>query len=184
MATKVLINLFHPTFKHSRGNKVLADAVSNLPDVTFRHVDSEYDGMKLDVPKEQKLLADHQVIVIQHPVMWYSVPPMLKTWYDQVFLRGWAYPAAESKLAGKTFQLAVTTGSPSDAYRSGGINGFTVSEFLRPQQQTALLCGMNFVPIFATQGVIPVAWGGISDADLAEQAKRYAELVVRHTQSS
>lgn len=184
---KILVNLFHPNFSHSRGNRALFEAVHDVPGVTCRDLYAEYAssaGFQVDVAKEQALLEQHDVVVFQHPVMWYNVPPLLKAWQEQVLLRDWAYPPGKGdRLQGKTYLAAVTTGSPADAYRAGGTNGFSVGEFLRAEQAIAGLCGMHYLPVFITYGVIPVAWGGIGDLELAERADSYRSLLLGLSES-
>ena len=40
-------------------------------------------------------------IVLQHPLYWYSVPGLLKHWFDKVLARGFAYGAGGRELVGK-----------------------------------------------------------------------------------
>ena len=171
---RILLNLFHPNFAHSRGNRALADEAGKLDRLTFRNLCQEYPDLKIDVKKEQSLLLEHDLIVFQHPIRWYSGPALLKEWQDQVLQYGFAYPPGSGdKLKGKLWLSAVTTGGPADAYRSGGRNNYTMSELLRPFQQTANLCGMIWLPPFVVHSVLPVKMGGISDEELGRRAEEY-----------
>lgn len=175
---RILLNLFHPTFAHSRGGKALAEAARQLPNLTFRDMYQEYPDFKIDAKKEQALLLEHDLIVFQHPVRWYSGPALLKEWQDQVLQCGFAYPpGVGDKMNGKYWLTAVTTGGPQDAYRSGGSNNFTISELLRPFQQTATFCGMTWLPPFVVHSVLPVTMGGSSDEELARRAEEYRVLL-------
>lgn len=175
---RILLNLFHPTYAHSRGGKALAEAARQLPNLTFRNVCQEYPDLKIDVKQEQKLLLEHDLIVFQHPVRWYSGPALLKEWLDQVLQYGFAYPpGAGDQLKGKLWLSAVTTGGPQEAYRSGGRNNFTMSELLRPFQQTATLCGMKWLSPFVVHSVLPVTMGGIGDEELVRRAEEYRVLL-------
>ncbi len=175
---RILLNLFHPTFAHSRGGKALAEAAQQLPNLTFRNLCQEYPDLKIDVKQEQELLLEHDLIVFQHPVRWYSGPALLKEWQDQVLQYGFAYPpGVGEQLKGKLWLSAVTTGGPQDAYRSGGRNNFTMSELLRPFQQTATLCGLTWLPPFVVHRVLPLTMGGISDEELGKRAEEYRLLL-------
>lgn len=175
---RILLNLFHPTFGQSRGNRALAEEARKLANVTFRNLCQEYPDLKIDVKKEQQLLLEHDLIVFQHPVRWYSGPALLKEWQDQVLQYGFAYPpGVGDKLKGKCWLSAVTTGGPQDAYRSGGRNNFTMSELLRPFQQTATLCGLTWLSPFVVHSVLPVTMGGISDEELGKRAEEYRILL-------
>jgi len=175
---RILLNLFHPNFEHSRGNRALAEQAKKLPNLTFRNLCQEYPDLKIDVTKEQALLLEHDLIVFQHPVRWYSGPALLKEWQDQVLQYGFAYPpGAGDQLKGKLWLSAVTTGGPQDAYRSGGRNNYTMSELLRPFQQTATLCGLIWLPPFVVHSVLPVSMQGISDDELGRRAEEYRVLL-------
>ena len=175
---RILLNLFHPTFEQSRGNRALAEEARKLANVTFRNVCQEYPDLKIDVKQEQKLLLEHDLIVFQHPVRWYSGPALLKEWQDQVLQCGFAYPPGiGNKLNGKYWLTAITTGGAQDAYRSGGSNNYTISELLRPFQQTANFCGMKWLSPFVVHSVLPVTMGGISDEELGKRAEEYRALL-------
>lgn len=90
-------------------------------------------------------------------------------WINEVLAFGYAY-GAKSALAGKKCLHVVTTGSPSSYYSSGARNNFSLSEILRPQQQTALYCGMEWLPVFALQGMLNSGTGKpITDEELEKK---------------
>ena len=55
-------------------------------------------------------------------------------------------------LHGKVFLCAITAGGAEAAYRAEGYNHFTIRELLQPLEQTAMLCGMTYLPPFALFG--------------------------------
>lgn len=171
---KILWNLFHENIEGSRGNKALAAVATELSAVTFRNLYQLYPDFKLDVEKEQQLLTEHDLVVFQHPFYWYSTPSLMKEWEDKVLTYGFAYPPKEGKaLHGKKWLSVITTGGPEWSYRSGGYNNFTISELLRPIQQTAYLCGMDWLPPFMVHGVIPGDYEGITatlDSEIVSKA--------------
>lgn len=174
----ILLNLFHPNIEHSRGNRRLIEKVRQISNLTCRNLYQEYPDFKIDVKKEQQLLLDHDLIVFQHPIRWYSGPALLKEWQDQVLQYGFAYPpGVGDQLKGKFWLSAVTTGGPQDAYRSGGRNNYTMSELLRPFQQTAQLCGLTWLPLFVIHSVLPVSMNGISDEEISKRAEEYFTLL-------
>ena len=126
--------------------KVIAPRVSAiraLPDVAIRHLEALYPDGRIDVAAEQAAAAAAERIVFQFPFYWYSVPPLLKRWMDDVFAFGWAYGPGGTKLRGKTLQPVLTTGGAETAYRPGGYNLYPVRELLRPLEVTANLMGMT-----------------------------------------
>lgn len=149
----VLILFAHPTIQKSRINRVLIEAVRNLPGVTFRDLYEEYPDQMIDVKKEQELLLTHDTVVFQHPFYWYSTPAILKEWMDLTLEYGFAYGEGGTALRGKNWVHAITTGGDEAAYSGRGSNRFTIEEFMRPLEQSAALCGMKFLPPFLTHAV-------------------------------
>lgn len=148
----VLILFAHPALQRSRVQRALVQSIRGLEGVLFHDLYEAYPDLDIDVKAEQRLLAEHHVIVLQHPFYWYSTPAILKEWQDLVLEHGWAYGAEGKALRGKTLLSAISTGGRQEAYRSGGYNRFTVRELLAPIEQTARLCGMEYLPPFVVHG--------------------------------
>ena len=113
-----------------------------------------YPNFHVNIAREQALLLEHDVIIFQHPFYWYSSPAILKQWQDLVLEYGFAYGRDGTRLNGKLFLTAISTGGPSSAYQRSGYNYFTVRELLAPFEQTARLCGMTYLPPFVVPGVL------------------------------
>lgn len=178
---KILVNVFHPDLEQSRGNSKLLKALEGLENVTIRDVYTVYPDFAIDVPAEQQLLREHDVIVFQHPFYWYSCPSLMKEWIDRVLEQGFAFPpGVGDEMNGKTWLTAMTSGGSEQAYRIGGFNAYTISELLRPFQRTAELCGMTWLPPFVVHGVLPEGIAGyknITDEELAAKAHEYRTLL-------
>ena len=120
--SKVLLVVAHPDLSQSKANAALVDAVRDLPHVTVHDLYATYPDFQIDVKAEQALLAEHDVIVFQHPVFWYNTTPLFKQWQDKVLTLGWAFTidGSASQLAGKKAVVAVTAGVPADYYTPEG----------------------------------------------------------------
>jgi glutathione-regulated potassium-efflux system ancillary protein KefG len=149
---RILVLFAHPALQKSRVNVRLLAAIRELDGITVHDLYEEYPTFEIDVAREQQLLVEHDVIVLQHPFYWYNCPALLKEWLDLVLEHGFAYGPGGTKLAGKSLLSAITTGGPEDAYSRTGHNHFTLRELLAPFEQTARLCGMNWLPPFAIHG--------------------------------
>ncbi|MBD2068401.1 NAD(P)H-dependent oxidoreductase [Leptolyngbya sp. FACHB-671] len=177
---KVLVILAHPNFAESRGNKALVEAVQEIPSVKIHYLYERYPNWQIDVQVEQELLRSHDLIVLQHPLQWYSVPPLLKKWMDDVLTYGFAYGEAGTALKGKELMPVVTAGGLSEMYVAGGAVNFTMSELLRPIQQTANFCGMSYKTPFVVHGFLPKELeipGTISDEQLLQASNWYKQLL-------
>lgn len=169
---RVLVLFAHPRLERSRTNRALLKALPASDRITFRDLYELYPDMQVDVRAEQDLLAAHDVVVLHHPLYWYSVPPLLKQYIDLVYAFGWAYGPGGTALKGRTQFHVVTTGGGADAYSSAGFHGHTLQEFLLPLKRTATLCGMHWAPPFAVQGTHRV-----DDSELERIAQRYGRLL-------
>jgi glutathione-regulated potassium-efflux system ancillary protein KefG len=171
-SNRILVLFAHPAFHKSRVNKVLVEHIRNLPGVTFHDLYEAYPEFDITVKAEQDLLVAHDVIVFHHPFFWYSTPAILKEWQDLVLEHGWAYGREGTALRGKTMFSVVTTGGREEAYRRDGYNRFTMLELLAPIEQTAHLCGMEFLPPFVVHGTLRMAPG-----DMEAHGEDYRRLL-------
>lgn len=145
---KVLILFAHPAQARSEVNVHMARVAEWVPGVTLVDLYAEYPAFDIDIDSEQARLRDHDVVIFQHPLYWYSTPAILKEWQDLVLEYGFAYGTGGTALHGKTFLSALTAGGHIDAYHAEGRNHFTLRQLLTPLEQTANLCGMTWLPPF------------------------------------
>ena len=144
-----------------------------MPLVHVHDLYEEYPTLGIDVRREQALCMEHDVLVMQHPFYWYSVPAILKEWMDLVLDHGWAYGKDGHALRGKLMFNAVSTGGGDDAYRREGYNRFTMRELLSPLDQTARLCGMTYLAPFVVHGALRIG----SDGAAASHVAAYRRLL-------
>ena len=173
MPRRVLILFAHPVLERSRVNRRLVEAVTGLDDVTVHDLYETYPTMVIDVRREQALLLEHDVVVVQHPFYWYSTPAVLKEWQDLVLEHGWAYGHGGTRLHGKILMNALTAGGPATSYQRSGYNRFTVRELLAPWDQTAYLCGMRYLAPF----VVHAALGLSTDIEVAPYSDAYRRII-------
>lgn len=146
---RVLVLFAHPGQQHSVINRDLALAAQNVTDVTVVDLYHRYPQFRIDIDREQEQLLDHDAVVLQFPIYWYSTPALLKEWQDLVLEFGFAYGPGGDKLKDKLFFPVVTAGGPEDAYQAGGRNNYSLRRLLAPLEQTATLCRMRYVPPLA-----------------------------------
>ena len=163
----------HPDWNESRVNRRLlevAQAVSatpGAPRIDIQDLYASYPDYCIDVPAEQARVAAAQLIVLMHPIQWYAMPALQKLWLDDVLTYGWAYGAVSSgtgdnaaapanapgtALRGKDLWLVATTGGQEESYHPESYNRYHFDAFLPPYEQTAVLCGMRFLPPLVLHG--------------------------------
>jgi putative NADPH-quinone reductase len=165
---RILILFAHPAQERSEVNRPLAEAARGMPGVELLDLYAEYPTLAIGVDREQARLLTHEVLIFLHPLYWYSTPAILKEWQDLVLEHGFAYGTGDTALRGKIFFNALTAGGPEPAYCAQGYNHFTIRELLRPLEQTALLCGMVYLPPFALFGARAAVEEGRLEAHVAD----------------
>ncbi len=172
----ILVIAAHPQMEHSRATRALMEAAAHLDParVHVRDLYALYPDYLIDVAAEQALLTQARALVWLHPVHWYSMPPLLKLWLDEVFSFGWAYGPGGRALVGKDLWLVASTGGPETSYRPDGYNRYFFDAFLHPYEQTAALVGMRWLP--------PLVLHGAHTAG-AEQLQTHCELLVQRLRS-
>jgi putative NADPH-quinone reductase len=174
---KVLVLHAHPRPDRSEINVVLAEAARRVEGVTVVDLYAEYPTFEIDVDREQQRLLDHDVIIFQHPVYWYSSPAILKEWQDLVLEYGFAYGADGAALEGKILLNAVTCGARREVYSRDGGYQHELREFFAPFEQTALLCRMRYLPPFSLFAAGHAADEGRLDGHAADYRRLLEALV-------
>ena len=152
----ILVLAAHPQLEHSRVTRTLMRAAARAPGgvsrIEVRDLYALYPDYWIDTAAEQAALAAARLVVWLHPVHWYSMPPLMKLWLDEVFAFGWAYGPGGQALRGKDLWLVASTGGPASSYRPDGYNRYFFDAFLHPSEQTAALAGMRWLPPLVLHG--------------------------------
>ena len=164
----IVILYAHPYPDRSRANRALLRSVEDLPYVSLRSLYDLYPDFAIDVQAEQRALADASAVVLQHPMYWYSVPGLLKLWFDKVLARGWAYGDGGDALAGKRCLWVTTTGAPESGFSPEGMHGHTFQAFVPAIEQTVRFCKMRWEEPLVLHGAHRV-----DDERIAELARSY-----------
>ncbi|MBK1660942.1 glutathione-regulated potassium-efflux system oxidoreductase KefF [Paracraurococcus ruber] len=173
MPQRILLILAHPAQRRSRVNAALRAAAAELEGTTLHDLYEAYPDFMIDVDREQALLLEHDTVVFQHPLYWYSCPAILKEWLDLVLEHGFAYGRAGTKLSGKGWMTAISTGGTGHAYSPDGLNRHSIHDFLRPFEATARLCHMRWHPPFVVHGTHL-----LDGAALARQGAAYRQRLL------
>jgi glutathione-regulated potassium-efflux system ancillary protein KefG len=171
--SRILILFAHPALEKSRVHGALLRHLPRRDQITLHDLYEEYPDFDIDVEREKSLLLDHDLVILQHPLFWYSTPPLLKQWEDLVLEHGWAYGRGGTALRGKRWMHVISAGGREAAYQHEGHNRFTIGELLAPLSQTARLCGMAWIPPFIIHGTHK-----LDDGQIADAAAQYARLLV------
>ena len=174
--TRSLVILAHPNMGQSRINRRWAEAIRAATDITLHDLCACYPDGQIDGEAERQLVTDHDRIVLQFPLTWYSCPPVLSVWQAEIMKRGWAYGPGGRALRLKTLGIAFSTGSNGRDYQPDGRYGRTLEEVTVPFELMAVHTGMHYLPPFTLTGAREC-----DDATLAASAQAYLDHI-RHAE--
>ena len=143
----ILIVSGHTYLNNSVANKkILQELSKRLPNAEIDYLSELYSDYKIDVEQEQNKLLKADIIVLQYPVFWYSMPSLLEKWMEETFKHGFSHGSTGDKLKGKKVIISLTTGAPEEVYEN-------IDEFLNPIKASCKLCQMEYVGSIVTYGV-------------------------------
>ncbi|HZP55274.1 MAG TPA: NAD(P)H-dependent oxidoreductase [Candidatus Saccharimonadales bacterium] len=129
-----------------------------------------------DIGGEIQKVRAADFILFVAPVWWFSVPAILKGWFDRVLAMGVAWDGGRiyerGLLRGKQAMLIVSAGGPVEYYQINGRHKATPLQILHPiNHGTLAFCGLNVHEPFIALGVL-----GMSDD---ERTKTLGDLQFR-----
>lgn len=177
----ILIISGHTDLAASVANRTILETLGErLPEAEIVKLDELYPDFKIDVENEQRRLLRADIIVLQFPVFWYSVPSILERWMEETFRHGFSHGSTGDKLKDKKLVLSFTTGAPEEMYSHDGPMGYTIDEFLPCYKATCRLTQMEYCGYVYTGGV---SYGNRTSLELVEQQKvmsmKHAERLIR-----
>lgn len=172
--SKTLVIVAHPNLDTSVINSRWMQELAKYPErYTIHDLYKEYPDGQLDVEQEQRRIEAHGNLVLQFPIYWFSSPPLLKKWLDEVLTYGWAYGSQGDKLTDRKLALAVTAGVDKDDYHADGKYGYTLEQILLPFQMTADYCKADYKSFFAFYGTEK----GTTSSEVAANAEEYIRFL-------
>ena len=130
-----------------------------------------------DIKAEQDKLRWCNTLILQFPLWWFSVPAIMKGWFDRVFTTGFAYGDGKwydnGGLKGRRAMLSLTTGGPEATYTNDGINGDITNVLFNINHGVLFFVGFQVLPPF-------IAWAParVSDEQRAEYLKQYRQRLL------
>jgi glutathione-regulated potassium-efflux system ancillary protein KefG len=170
---KLIVYYAHPGQRHSHANAAMFAQAREIEGITLVDLYAEYPRFDISIDREQRRLLNHDVILFQFPMFWYSTPSLLKEWQDLVLEHGFAYGADGEHLRGKYMMLAVTAAGDSEAYTDKGYQHYPIRTFLTPLERTARLCHMEFIAPYVLYGSLRAP----DDGRLSSHVAGYRQLL-------
>lgn len=150
--SRTLVIHAHPRASASLVTEALRRTLESQPDTTVRPLYHLYPDFDIDVAAERAALREADLLVWLTPVYWYSVPALMKHWFEQVLAYGWAYGPGGEALRGKTAWWVASAGGQLGDYTPGGAHGRPFADYVPPVEHTARFCGMHWLPPHVVHG--------------------------------
>ena len=176
---KVLVLYAHPSQHRSEVNLSLFKVANEVEGVTAVDLYAEYPTFHINIAAEQMRLLEHDVIIFQFPLFWYSTPAILKEWQDLVLEYGFAYGNDADALKGKIFLCALSAGGREEAYQTDGYNHCSIRELLTPIEQMATTTGMEYLAPFALFG----SRTAVEEGRIEEHKDKWRQLLIALTEN-
>ncbi len=110
-----------------------------------------------DILAEQEKVMWADVIIFQFPLWWFSMPAILKGWFDRVFTYGFAFSAGQrysaGPLKGKRAMLALTAGGSPQMYSERGFHGQIEDLLFSINHGILYYAGCDVLPPFLALGL-------------------------------
>ena len=75
---RLIVYYAHPGNKYSQANKAMVEEARIISGISFVDLYAEYPRFDINIDREQQRLIDHDVVLLQFPMFWYSTPSILK----------------------------------------------------------------------------------------------------------
>lgn len=164
------------TTSDSVANKIIMQELETaMPAARTVYLDRLYPDFRIDVQAEQQNLLWADVIVLQFPVFWFSMPSLLHRWMEETFLHGFSHGSTGDKLRGKKLVISFTTGAPAGAMQW--------ETFFANLHATCEFTGLEWGGCVGTGGV---SYQLRNDpqmlAEITGKAEQHAQRLVEHLQ--
>lgn len=136
-----------------------------------RHAARLDNAFSPDILGEIQKLQTAEVVLFVTPIWWFSVPAILKGWFDRVLAMGVAWDSGKfyenGLLRGKQAMVVATAGHPAEYYQPNGKHKANSQQILHPiNHGTLAFCGFNVHEPYVALNIL-----GLDDAGRAKALK-------------
>jgi len=128
-------------------------------------------SLPAQVAAEMEKIERADLVILQYPVWWFTMPAMLKGWFDRVFVYGAMYTSKmrfdRGRFKGRRAFASISTGAPAATHGCDGRNGDT-DLLMWPMQYSLHYLGYSVLPPFYSFSIE----SGIQYSDPSVMAER------------
>lgn len=127
---KTLVIFAHPYFEYSTSNLELIKVYAKNEHLVFKDLYEEFPDFHIPTFRERKRIREYERLIFHFPLIWFSIPPLLKLWIDEVFDMTWN-AEKNHPLQNKDAIIIVTIGGKEENYTENGLYETTISDLLK-----------------------------------------------------
>lgn len=139
-----------------------SDFIDTAPGIPFDYYAEQKQAFRqgrlaTNIAEEVEKLRWCDLLILQFPLYWFSVPAILKGWFDKVLVPGFAYGGGawyeRGGLKGKRAMLAITMAAYPQMMAPDGINGLLEVNLWPLQNRVLAFCGFDVLRPFVANAV-------------------------------
>lgn len=143
-----------------------------------KHATENGWGYSPDIVSEMQKIQEAELIIFYTPIWWFSVPAILKGWFDRVLNMGFAWDGGKiyesGMLRGKQAMMVGVAGGPEEFYQPLGKHKATLKQILHPiHHGTLAFCGMDVLEpffVYSSMNKAPAEYEALLDLHRQEMA--------------
>ena len=196
--TKTLVVKYIPRGERSNTKKILTEFKSKIKNSTIEELDLvkdtpdmflddnlmayiQRDYLKQSLPAEQQNLLSKMdkmteqvkssdIVVLAYPMFNFSMPAVVKAWFDSIMLKGQTWNAQDGKYVGlMKGKKALTIVSSGGSYSTGPMKAWEHAVSLSNSE-------FQFMGFSDVKGILADGMGGAEDAKSSSLAKAFEEI--------
>lgn len=196
--TKTLVVKYIPRGERSNTKKILTEFKSKIKNSTIEELDLakdtpdmflddnlmayiQRDYLKQSLPAEQKNLLSKMdkmaeqvkssdIVVLAYPMFNFSMPAVVKAWFDSIMLKGQTWNMQDGKYVGlMKGKKALTIVSSGGSYSTGPMKAWEHAVSLSNSE-------FQFMGFSDVKGILAEGMGGAEDAKSSSLAKAFDEI--------
>lgn len=196
--TKTLVVKYIPRGKRSNTKKILTEFKSKIKNSTIEELDLvkdtpdmflddnlmayiQRDYLKQSLPAEQQNLLSKMdkmteqvkssdIVILAYPMFNFSMPAVVKAWFDSIMLKGQTWNAQDGKYVGwMKGKKALTIVSSGGSYSTGPMKAWEHAVSLSNSE-------FQFMGFSDVKGVLADGMGGAEDAKSSSLTKAFEEI--------
>lgn len=143
---KILIVFAHPLYEKSRINKIINTYIPSTDEITFHDLYELYPEFEIDIQLERQLILEHDIIVWQFPLYWYSCPALMKQWMDMVLHFKNKDDLDINSMSQKAILPIISVGEMQKTFLDNTPDETSIFDYLLPFKRIVEFSNMKYYP--------------------------------------